>query len=57
MYERKTKDIYSVEGKYNGEWEEICEEESMKDAAETLQCYMENEPQYPHRIRKRRVQI
>ncbi len=57
MYKRKTKDVYSVEGNYNGEWEELCEEETMKEATETLQSYMDNEPQYPHRIRKHRVQI
>ncbi len=57
MYERKTKDVWEIQGNYGCGWEYICEEESRADAKAQLRCYDKNEPQYPHRIKKRRVKI
>jgi hypothetical protein len=57
MYKRKTRDVYAIEGNYGCGWEELCEEETRKEAREQLKCYNENEPQYEHRIRKHREKI
>jgi hypothetical protein len=57
MYQRKTRDVYEIQGDYGYGWEYLCEEETRKDAREQLKCYNENEPQYEHRIKKRRVRI
>lgn len=57
MYERKTKDVWEVQGNYGCGWEYLFEEESRADAEAQLRCYKANEPQYPHRIKKRRVKI
>ena len=57
MYKRKTRDVWSVEGYYCGEWEEVCEEDSKKEAYQRLREYNENETKYPHRVRKHRVRI
>ena len=59
MYTRKTYDEYSIEGYYGSRygWEEVCTEDNLKDAKRTLREYNENEPQYPHRIKKHRIPI
>ena len=47
---------YVVQGHYGDEhgWEDVCAEESRTEAAERLREYNENEPQYRHRVIKRR---
>jgi len=57
MYTRKTKDVFEIQGRYAGYWETVTEEDNRKDALAQLKCYDANEPQYPHRIVKRRVKI
>ena len=54
-YERKTVDVWEIQGNYGFFWETLCCETTRKDAKAQLRCYNENEPQYAHRIRYRRV--
>ena len=56
-YVRKTKDVYYLMGNYGYGWEEMFECENWKDAREQLKTYRDNEPQYSHKIVKRRVKI
>lgn len=56
-YQRKTKDVFEVQGDYGLGWETVCEEETMADAKKQMRCYNVNERQYPHRIKKRRERI
>ena len=56
-YKRKTKDVWEIQGLYNSSWETVTTEETRKDAISQLLCYDENEPQFPHRIRKTRTPI
>lgn len=58
-YERKTKDVYEIQGYYGIEngWEYLCEEETYTAAMATLKLYNENEMDIQHRIKKRRVKI
>lgn len=45
---------YYLQGNYGYGWEDLFECEDKKDAREQLRCYEENEPQYPHRIVRRK---
>ncbi len=58
-YIRKTRDEYAVQGYYGPEygWEDVCTEDTRKEARERLKEYRENETQYPHRMIKRRVRL
>ena len=55
-YVRKTRDVYLIMGKYSNDWDEVCEENTFKEARVQLKCYNENEP-YPHKIVKKRVRL
>jgi hypothetical protein len=55
MYQRKTHEEYEIEGNYGYGWEVVTTEETYREAREQLKCYRENEPQYAHRLRVRRV--
>ena len=57
MYQRKTKDVFELQGNYGCGWECILEEDSIKEAEKQLLYYEKNEFQYPHRIKKRRVKL
>lgn len=57
MYKRKTKDVFLIEQCFNGKWEEVCEEETRKDAIEQVKCYRENQPEIPVRRRQVRVKL
>lgn len=59
MYQRKTRDLWAIQGYYGSQygWEDVTVEESFKDAREMLKCYNENEPDIPHRIHKFRERI
>lgn len=57
MYTRKTKDVYVLQGNYGCGWESVLEEDKRKDAMERLKEYRENQPQYPHKVIKKRVHI
>lgn len=49
---------YAVQGLYTARigWEDVCIEDTAAEARSRLREYRENEPQYRHRITKRRVQ-
>lgn len=59
MYIRKTRDEYAVQGYYGHTygWEDVCTEETRKEAWQTLKEYRENELGTPFRIKKRRVKL
>lgn len=57
MYQRKTKDEFMVLGNYGQGYEVVTTEDTYKAAREQLKCYNENEPQYSHKIKKRRVKL
>ena len=57
MYQRKTKDVYVVQGYYGIYWEDLTEEETRKEGREQLKCYNENEQGIAHRLYKKRVAI
>ena len=56
-YVRKTYDEWHVQGYYGREygWETVCIATSLAEAKRDLKDYRENEPQYPHRVIKRRI--
>lgn len=56
-YQRKTRDVWYLQGKYEGKWETLFECEDGKDAREQLACYRENEPRTLHRIIKVREKL
>jgi hypothetical protein len=58
-YTRKTSDEWEVQGLYTARygWECVCVEDNRRDALIRLSEYRVNQPQYPHRLRKRRVRI
>lgn len=55
MYNRKTVDEYEIQGNYGQGWECVTTEETRQTAKDQRKCYDQNEPQYPHRIVKKRV--
>lgn len=56
-YVRKTKDAYVLKTNYGyGDgWEEVLIEETFAEAKKRKKEYIENMPQYPYKIVKRRV--
>lgn len=56
-YQRKTEDVFYIMGNYGQGWEEVTAETTRQAAREQLKCYDENEPQYPHKILKKREKI
>ena len=54
-YIRKTRDEYQIHGDYGQGFEEVCAEDTRKEARERLKEYRENEPQYRHKIVIKRV--
>ena len=57
MYARKTKDEYSIQGHYGYGWEDETCEDSYNEARKRLKEYRDNMPEYPHRMRVKRVPI
>ena len=57
MYVRKTRDIYVLLGDYGYGWDEILIESTKKDILARLKEYQENEPNYLHKIKKKRVKL
>lgn len=55
MYKRKTVDEYEIQGLYEGSWEMVTTEATMKEARQQLKCYQENEKNTLHRIVKKRI--
>ena len=58
-YTRKTRDEFEVQGRYGERYgyEAVYTATTRAEAREQLKCYRENEPQYAHRIVKKRVKI
>lgn len=54
-YQRKTRDEYHTQGNYGCGWETVTIDETYAEAKQMYRDYEENEPQYPHRIIKKRV--
>lgn len=46
---------YEVQGNYGYGWEMVTTEDTPTEARKRLKEYDDNEPQYPHRIKKVRV--
>jgi len=57
VYQRKTKDVYELQGNYGYGWDYILEEDDRKVAREQLRCYDQNERGVPHRLVKKRVRL
>ena len=57
MYERKTRDEYAIYSNYGYGFELTCYCDDWPDAKQMLRDYRENEPQYVHKIVKKRVEI
>ena len=57
MYIRKTKDVRLIVSDYGYGFEETCEAESYADAKRILKEYRENQPEFIHKIRRKRVRI
>ena len=57
MYIRKTRDIFTVQGLYAGNWEDETSETTRREAIQRLREYRENMPEYPHRLVKTRESI
>lgn len=57
MYVRKTRDEYVLQTNYGyGDgWEDVVTEDTPGEIRLRLKEYRENMPQYPYRIKKRRV--
>jgi hypothetical protein len=58
-YVRKTRDYWAIE-QYTGaqyDWEEVCAEDSRKEAKQRLREYRENQPEYSARAVRRRERI
>lgn len=56
-YVRKTRDEWVIEGNYGYGWDEVCAEDSRREAVARLREYRENEPRYAHRVRLTRVPL
>ena len=46
---------WEVQGNYGHGWEVVTTEVTAEDALIQVRCYRENEPQYQHRIRRRKI--
>ena len=55
-YQRKTKDEYQI-WQYWGQWEEVCCEDTWKDAKARLKEYRANQPEAACKVIKRRVKV
>lgn len=56
-YQRKTRDEWQIHGNYGYGFEEVCAEETYREARERIREYRENEPSIPFRIVPKRVKI
>lgn len=57
MRQRKTRDVFVVQTHTSCGWEDVSEEETRAEGRAQLKCYRENQPQYPHRLIRRREPI
>lgn len=56
-YQRKTIDLFIVEGLYFGQWEEETAETTRAEGIARLKEYRENMPEYAHRLIKKRERV
>jgi hypothetical protein len=56
-YQRKTIDLFIVQGLYFGQWEEETAETTRAEGIARLKEYRENMPEYAHRLIKKRERI
>jgi len=58
-YQRKTRDVFIVEGYFSDEykWEEVTAEDTKKEIRARLKEYRANDPQHDYRWRVKRVRI
>ena len=54
-YQRKTRDEYQIHQRTACGWEEVCAEDSFREARERRREYRENQPEYPVKIVCKRV--
>lgn len=54
IYQRKTTDLFIIEGFYSGKWEEETAETTRREGIDRLKEYRANMPEYTHRLIKRR---
>lgn len=57
MYIRKTRDIFTVQGLYAGNWEDETSEPTRREGIQRLREYRENMPTLAHRLIKTREKI
>lgn len=57
MYIRKTRDVWAIQGCYEGGWEDVTEEITRKEALTNLKLYREADPKIQFRLVKRREKI
>lgn len=55
-YQRKTKDEWTIQGLYEGNWWDLTHHETSAEAKKEMKEYDQNESA-PHRIVKRRIKI
>ena len=58
-YQRKTRDVWNVQ-QWTGTdygWEDVCAEDTYREACERRREYRENQPEYPVRIKLQRERI
>lgn len=56
-YVRKTKDEYQLLCNYGYDWEVVLTEETVKEIKQRKKEYMENMPQYPYKVVKKRIPL
>ena len=59
MYQRRTKDVWCVQGHFTNAygWETVYETDSKVDAYKIFSNYREEDPFYEYRIKKVRVKL
>jgi hypothetical protein len=56
-YKRKTQDIFVIVSNYGDGWEDTTASDCQRDAINDLKAYRSNQPEYIHRLVKRRERI
>jgi hypothetical protein len=56
-YQRKTIDLFTVQGLYYGQWEDETTETNRREGIDRLKEYRQNMPEYAHRLIKQRERV
>jgi hypothetical protein len=56
-YQRKTIDLFIVQGLYCGQWEDETTETNRREGIARLKEYRDNMPKYAHRLIKKRERV